>query len=101
MPLIGGGKTQLQPVYVGDVAKAITLAVAGKLKAGQTYELGGDEVITLRQAMELAMAQGGQKRGFVHIPWFAARIMAKLTGWIYAAPITSDQVKMLQSRQCC
>ena len=97
MPLIGGGKTQLQPVYVGDVAKAITLAVAGKLKAGQTYELGGDEVITLRQAMELAMAQGGQKRGFVHIPWFAARIMAKLTGWIYAAPITSDQVKMLQS----
>ena len=97
MPLIGGGKTRLQPVYVGDVAKAITLAVGGKLKAGQTYELAGDEVITLRQAMELAMAQGGQKRGFVHIPWVAARVMAKLTGWIYAAPITSDQVKMLQS----
>ena len=97
MPLIGGGNTKFQPVYVGDVAKAIALAVEDKLTAGKTYELGGSEILTLRQAMEIAMTQSGRKKGFVHIPWWAARIGAKLIGWLPGAPITSEQVKMLGS----
>src|SRR6202012_3160387 len=44
LPLIGGGVTKLQPVYVGDVATAVADAVDGKAKAGATYELGGPGV---------------------------------------------------------
>src|SRR6516225_3276937 len=53
LPLIGGGLTKLQPVCVGDVATAIAEAVDGKAKSGATYELGGPEVLTMREIMEL------------------------------------------------
>ena len=52
LPLIGGGATKMQPVYVGDVANAVAQAVDGKTKAGATYELGGPEVLTMREIME-------------------------------------------------
>src|SRR3982075_3283587 len=52
LPLIGGGLTKMQPVYVGDVATAVADAVDGKTKAGAIYELGGPEVLTLRALME-------------------------------------------------
>ena len=42
----------MQPVYVGDVATAIADAVDGKAKAGATYELGGPEVLTMREIIE-------------------------------------------------
>jgi uncharacterized protein YbjT (DUF2867 family) len=51
LPLIGGGLTKMQPVYVGDVATAIADAVDGKAKPGATYELGGPEVLTMREIM--------------------------------------------------
>src|SRR6476469_3153901 len=52
LPLIGGGLTRLQPVYVGDVATAVADAVEGKTKQGATYERGGPEVLTMREVME-------------------------------------------------
>ena len=56
LPLIGGGATRLQPVYVGDVATAVADAVDGKTKPGATYELGGPEVLTMREIMEIILA---------------------------------------------
>ncbi len=56
LPLIGGGLTRLQPVYVGDVATAVADAVDGKTRAGATYELGGPEVLTMREIMEIILA---------------------------------------------
>src|SRR6185312_3746525 len=56
LPLIGGGTTRMQPVYVGDVATAIADAVDGKTKAGATYELGGPEVLTMREIIEIILA---------------------------------------------
>ena len=55
LPLIGGGMTKMQPVYVGDVATAVADAVDGKTKAGATYELGGPEVLTMREIMEIIL----------------------------------------------
>lgn len=52
LPLIGGGLTKLQPVYVGDVANAVADAVDGKTRPGATYELGGPEVMTMREVIE-------------------------------------------------
>src|SRR6185369_6546012 len=56
LPLIGGGVNRMQPVYVGDVATAVADAVDGRTKPGGTYELGGPEVLTMREIMQVILA---------------------------------------------
>lgn len=97
LPLIGGGVTKFQPVFAGDVAAAVLAAVDGKAKAGTTYELGGPEVRTFRELMELMLAEIGAKRVLVDLPFGLATLMAKLTQWAPGAPLTVDQVEMLRS----
>ena len=65
LPLIGGGATRLQPVYVGDVATAVADAVEGKTKQGAAYELGGPEVLTMREIMEIILATIERERMLV------------------------------------
>jgi uncharacterized protein YbjT (DUF2867 family) len=97
LPLIGGGNTKFQPVYVGDVARAVALAATGGLSSGKTYELGGSEILTFRQCLELMLGYTGRKNGFINIPYSIANLMAKLTDWAPGAPITRDQVEMLKT----
>ncbi len=97
LPLIGGGTTKFQPVYVGDVAEAFALAVDGKLQAGKTYELGGPQTPTFRKCMELLLKEIGRKKMLVSLPWFVAGMMGKALGWLPGAPITTDQVEMLKT----
>jgi len=97
LPLIGGGKTNFQPVYVGDVAQAITAAVEGSAKKGATYELGGPQVASFRECLEMLLKQTGRNKALVSLPWFVAGIMAKATGWLPGAPLTTDQLEMLKT----
>ena len=97
LPLIGGGHTRFQPVYVGDVAEAVAKAVDGELKGGKVYELGGPDVASFRECLDLMQEVIVRDRGYVSIPFFVASAMARLTGWLPSAPITLDQVKMLQN----
>ncbi len=97
LPLIGGGTTKFQPVYVGDVAEAFALAVDGKLAGGKTYELGGPQTPTFRECLELLLKEIGRKRMLVSLPWAIAGMMGKALGWLPGAPITSDQVEMLKT----
>ncbi|MEM7291640.1 MAG: complex I NDUFA9 subunit family protein [Pseudomonadota bacterium] len=97
LPLIGGGTTRFQPVYVGDVAKAVAKAVDGELKPGKTYELGGPEVKTFRECLELLLKEIGRSRLLLSLPWFAASTLGQLVGWLPGAPITHDQVIMLRT----
>ncbi|MEM7461579.1 MAG: complex I NDUFA9 subunit family protein [Pseudomonadota bacterium] len=97
LPLIGGGHTKFQPVFVGDVAEAVALAVDGKARSGKTYELGGPEIVSFRDCLEIMMRITDRNRTLVSIPWSIAKSMAKLTGWLPGAPITYDQVVMLES----
>ena len=76
LPLIGGGATKLQPVYVGDVATAVADAVDGKTKPGATYELGGPEVLTMREIMEIILATIERKRMLVSLPFGLAKLQA-------------------------
>ncbi len=96
MPLIGGGKTQFQPVYVGDVAEVVARAVEGKLQAGKAYELGGAEVLTLRRCMELSLEVINRKRIFINLPWWVASLQGKILGLLPNPPLTSDHVKLLK-----
>ena len=76
LPLIGGGLTKMQPVYVGDVATAVADAVDGKTKEGAVYELGGPEVLTMREIMEIILAVIERKRMFASLPFGLAKLQA-------------------------
>jgi NADH dehydrogenase len=97
LPLIGGGHTRFQPVYVGDVAEAVSKAADGELKGGRIYELGGPQIASFRECLDIMQKITDMKRGYLNLPWFLARAMGKLTGWLPGAPITLDQVKMLET----
>jgi NADH dehydrogenase len=98
LPLIGGGLTKLQPVYVGDVATAVADAVDGKTKPGATYELGGPEVLTMREIIEIILATIERRRMLVSLPFGLAKLQALL---LQFAPgplkLTPDQVVLLRS----
>jgi uncharacterized protein YbjT (DUF2867 family) len=98
LPLIGGGMTRLQPVYVGDVATAVADAADGKTRQGATYELGGPEVLTMREIMETILAITERRRMLVSLPFGLAKLQALL---LQFAPgplkLTPDQVALLRS----
>jgi uncharacterized protein YbjT (DUF2867 family) len=98
LPLIGGGLTKLQPVYVGDVASAIADAVDGKTKPGAIYELGGPEVLTMREIIETIMATIGRERMLVSLPFELAKLQAMLLQFAPGSlKLTPDQVELLRS----
>ena len=98
LPLIGGGTTKLQPVFVGDVATAIADAIEGKARPGATYELGGPDVLTLRQLQEYVLKTIERERLLVPLPFPLARFKAM---FLQFAPgplkLTPDQVELLRS----
>jgi len=96
LPLIGGGHTRFQPVYVADVAEAIARAVDGEV-AGGIYELGGPEALTFRECMERMLATIDRKRWLVPVPWFIARLQGAILGLLPSPLLTSDQVKLLET----
>lgn len=96
LPLIGGGETLLQPVYVGDVAEAVVRAANGAARAGAVYELGGPEVVTLADCMRRVLAETGRRRLLVRLSFAAAMRIARIVGAIPGAPITPDQVELLK-----
>lgn len=98
LPLIGGGRTKFQPVYVGDVAAAILAACEGKAKPGQVYELGGPEVLTFRMLLDRTQEWAGRNRPYVRLPFWLASLGALLTSPLPAGlrPLTVDQVRLLR-----
>lgn len=96
LPLIGG-ETKMQPVYVGDVATAIADAVDGKAKPGATYELGGPEVLTMREIIETILEITDRERLLIPLSFGFARFKA---AFLQFAPgslkLTPDQVTLLE-----
>ncbi|HET7211387.1 MAG TPA: complex I NDUFA9 subunit family protein [Methyloceanibacter sp.] len=97
LPLIGGGGTKFQPVFVGDVAKAVLAALTGRAGAGAPYELGGPEVLTLKQVMERVLTYSMRKRLLVPLPFSLAKLQAAILQFLPNPPLTVDQVRLLQT----
>jgi uncharacterized protein YbjT (DUF2867 family) len=97
LPLIGGGKTKFQPVYVGDVAEAIARSVDGKVKGGTIYELGGPRIMSFRQCMEQMLETIGRKRILATVPWWLARLQGSILGLLPKPLLTTDQVTLLKT----
>jgi uncharacterized protein YbjT (DUF2867 family) len=94
IPVIGA-ETKFQPVFVGDMAKAVVAAL--EYTGGETLELGGPDVLSMLDLNQWIAHAIGRDPVFVSVPDFAAELLAKTTGWLPGAPITLDQLKMLGS----
>jgi NADH dehydrogenase len=96
LPLIGGGLTRFQPVYVGDVADAAVRCIDDPASAGRTYELGGPKVYTFRALMELLLEEIRRKRLLIDIPFGIASLQARVMAILPNPPLTPDQVELLK-----
>src|ERR1700730_2101490 len=96
LPLIGGGETRFQQVYVGNVADAVVRCLDDPATAGRTYELGGPKVYTFRALMELLLAEIRRKRLLVEIPLGLASLQAGRMGTLSSPPLAPDQVELLK-----
>jgi uncharacterized protein YbjT (DUF2867 family) len=96
LPLIGGGHTKFQPVYVSDVASAILKCVQDPSTQHRTYELGGPSVYTFKELMELILRETGRERALIPIPFAIAMLKATFLQMLPNPLLTRDQVKLLK-----
>ena len=97
LPLIGGGHTRMQPVYVGDVADAVMASFNNEKTAGKTFELGGPEILTFREIYEHMFAQTGRRKCLITLPWGLAKIQGSIFSVLPHPLLTSDQVESLKT----
>jgi len=97
LPLIGDGRTRLQPVYVEDVAEAIARMLVDPATAGKTYELAGPRVYTLRELFTIALRIIGKRRLLVPLPFAVAEAQARLFELLPNPPLTTGQIDLLKA----
>jgi NADH dehydrogenase len=97
LPLIGGGTTKFQPVFVGDVADAIVRCVSDAGTRGKTYELGGPTVYTFKELMQIVLRETCRTRFLVPLPFVLATIQAMFLQFMPKPLLTPDQVTLLKS----
>jgi len=97
LPLIGGGVTKFQPVFVGDIAEAVARLIDAGEADGRTYEFGGPEVLSFKQLMQFTLETIGRKRLLVPLPWAVAKIQGMILGLLPKPLLTADQVELLKS----
>jgi NADH dehydrogenase len=98
LPLIGGGHTRFQPVFVGDVAQAIAI-LTGAPDAQGVYELGGRATLSFKELMELILVEIDRRRLLLPLPFGVASLIGAagdLVSGVIAPPLTSDQVELLK-----
>jgi uncharacterized protein YbjT (DUF2867 family) len=96
LPLIGGD-TRLQPVFVEDVAEAIASILTNPGTVGQTYELAGHGVYTLRELVRMTLHLIGKRRPLIPVPFAVAEFQARLFEFLPNPPLTTGQVDLLKA----
>jgi NADH dehydrogenase len=96
LPLIGGGHTRFQPVFVGDVAAAIAATLELPEAEGRTYELGGPTTYSFKELMQIVLRETERKRFLVPLPFALATIKAFFLQFAPTPLLTPDQVKLLR-----
>ena len=96
LPLIGGGRTRFQPVFVGDVAAAIAAALERPDARGRTFELGGPAVYSFKELLQIVLRETGRNRILVPLPFVLASIKAFFLQFAPKPLLTPDQVKLLR-----
>jgi NADH dehydrogenase len=96
LPLIGGGHTRLQPVFVEDVAEAVASILVDPGTVGLSYELAGPRVYTMRELVSLTLQLMSKRRLLIPVPFAVAEIQARLFELLPNPPLTTGQVDLLK-----
>jgi uncharacterized protein YbjT (DUF2867 family) len=96
-PLFANGVTRFQPVFVGDIARAVAAIVQAPATAGKTFELAGPEIMTFREVIEYVLLQTRRSRLLINVPLWLAKIKGAFLQILPNAPLTLDQARMLQT----
>jgi NADH dehydrogenase len=94
LPLVGGGHTRFQPVFVGDVAQAILVVLSRQ--DGRIYELGGPSTYSFKELMQLILRETGRRRLLVPLPFWLASLKAAFLQLLPNPLLTMDQVRLLK-----
>jgi NADH dehydrogenase len=97
LPLIGGGKTRLEPVFAGDVAKAVMAGITGRAQSRAPYEFGGPEILTMKEVMQRVLDYTMRKRWLVPLPFWLAKLQGAVMQLLPNPMLTVDQVRLLES----
>lgn len=97
LPLVGGGETQFQPVYVGDVAEAMFRVMGLHDPHGQVYALGGPQIYSFRQLLAILLETMKIQRRFITIPWGTAKMLGAAMEMLPSPLLTRDQVELLKA----
>ena len=97
LPLIGGGKTRFQPIFVGDLSAAIVTVLDDAAAKSRTYELGGPGVYSFKELMQIMLRQIGRDRALVTVPFGLAMVKAAFLQFLPGKLLTPDQVTLLKS----
>ncbi len=102
LPLIGGGHTRFQPVFAGDVARAIAGALEQDAAPGRDFVLAGPRAYSFRELLDITMSAAGRRRALVNLPWPVATLLGRIGGLagrlpFVTPPLTADQVALLRA----
>jgi uncharacterized protein YbjT (DUF2867 family) len=95
--VIGNGKQRIQPIWVDDVAEYFARALEEPGAVDRTFELGGPDVVTWDELYRAIAKTLGKRRRILHVPFPVARTGARLTQWAPGAPLTTDQIAMIEA----
>jgi uncharacterized protein YbjT (DUF2867 family) len=97
LPLIGGGTTRFQPVFVDDMTAGLLELLKRPETAGQTYEFGGPQVYSFKALLELLLTALNRQRVLIPISFALAEMQAGLLELLPNPPLTRDQVRLLKT----
>ena len=96
IPLVGNGKTKFEPIYAGDVAKAIIKSINLNNTNPKIFELGGPETYSFKELMEILLKEIKKKRFLINIPYRIAKFQSYFLQMLPNPILTPDQVEMLK-----
>ena len=96
LPVIGGGATKLQPIYAGDVARAVEVCLANPATAGRIFELGGAKVYSFRELLAYILQVTHKKRALINLPFGLAAAIGSVVQHLPSPKLTRDQVRLLK-----
>jgi len=96
IPLINNGLTKFQPVYVKDVAKAVSAVINNNFHLGKTYNLGGPDIISFKEIIDFVLLKIRKKRIYFSLSFPMAKLIGIIFSIVPVAPITLDQVRLLE-----
>lgn len=95
-PLPGGGKTRFQPIYIGDLVEMLADSIKEERHIGQSYDIGGPEVLELAEVAKLTREARGQSVKILPVPMALAGLGLSVAGAIPGVPMGRDQFRSLQ-----